>query len=423
MVALQLQELLKSTSIAKIKRALNNLPKTLDEFYDRILRDIPDDEQHRASVALQWLAFSTRPLSLPELAEAIIINAQQPPYLDPEERFMNESQIFDFLPAGLVRAAKPKSKSKRIKKNTLGEWVHEEDENEVPLVEFSHFSVLEYLKSTRMSLDLRAMYHVEDIAAHRMIAESCLGYILHMGRNEKALAEEVLRYFHSTNPYTWRTQAESTTMFVQQQGEDHRANSNGLDNERVCMRLDHSYVLAAYANTAWHYHLTQLGDVREGNVRRLALEFLTLSNPSWLLWCYFFFVDYIPVRKGQGARFERPELFFPNSVLDGVASRLFIHPVRWISWLGFASLLEEALKGYPDISNLEVTPCLGSALHAASFRGHVKIVKILLAALADPNQRGGYFDTPLEAASAGGFDEIITILRNAGSRRLRTRLI
>jgi hypothetical protein len=86
------------------------------------------------------------------------------------------------------------------------------------------------------------------------------------------------------------------------------------------------------------------------------------------------------------ARFERLELIFPNSVLDKVASTLFIHPVTWISWLGLSSLLEEVLIDYPDISNLKVTPYLGFALHASSFRGHVKIVKMLFTALTDPNQ-------------------------------------
>lgn len=108
-------------------------------------------------------------------------------------------------------------------------------------------------------------------------------------------------------------------------------------------------------------------------------------------------------------------MIFPKSVLNGCASRIFVHPVTWISWLGLPSLLENTLKDYPDLSNLEITPCLGTALHAASFRGNFKTVQILLGAGADPNQQGGYFDTPLKAAAQGGFQEIIALLRGAGA--------
>ena len=376
----------------------------MDEFYDRILREIPEDDRHRASVALQWLAFSPRPLSLPELAEAIIIDARQPPYLDPEERFMDPSQILDFLPAGLVRTAKPKPKPK---------WKSKDSDN-APLVEFSHFSVLEYLKSTRMSPDLLSMYHIEDIKAHRMIAESCLAYILHIGDNEQPLAEKISHFFQSTRPYTREPQPDDYFVLNRQKSID-SAVSYALDNENICMQLDSCYVLAAYANTAWHYHLTQLGDFREGTVSKLALDFLTSSNSAWLLWCYFFFVDYAPVSKVSGAGFERPELDFPKSILDGFSSRLFVDPVIWVCWLGLPDLLGKALQDCPDMSKLEATPCLGSALHAASFRGHLKIVQMLLAAHADPNQLGGYFDTPLKAAAAGGFDEIIKILKDTGA--------
>jgi hypothetical protein len=62
---------------------LDQLPKDLDETYDRILQNIMDEDADEAFAALQWLAYSERPLYLDELAEAIVI---QPNKYSPESR-------------------------------------------------------------------------------------------------------------------------------------------------------------------------------------------------------------------------------------------------------------------------------------------------------------------------------------------------
>lgn len=181
---------------------------------------------------------------------------------------MDEYQILEFLPAALVR--------------TAGE------RGQVPLVEFSHFSVLEYLKSTRMSPELLSTYHVEDTAAHRMISESCLGYILHIGDNEQGLVGKISDFVQSSRQHTYETKEIEYHYIIRQKPENNTAGHNELDNENICKQLDGRYILAAYANTAWHYHLTQLGDVTDENVHRLTSEFLSLSKGIWLLWCYLF---------------------------------------------------------------------------------------------------------------------------------------
>ncbi|KIJ93635.1 hypothetical protein K443DRAFT_12698 [Laccaria amethystina LaAM-08-1] len=73
-ITLQLAELAKCSSTDEIIKQLAELPKGLDEIYNRILMKI--DEKHRADVRtfLQWLAFSKCPMTIVEIAETITVD-------------------------------------------------------------------------------------------------------------------------------------------------------------------------------------------------------------------------------------------------------------------------------------------------------------------------------------------------------------
>jgi hypothetical protein len=70
-VVLQLAELEKCSSRYEMNKQLSELPKGLDEIYNRILKNI--DKKHRADTRtfLQWLAFCKRPMTVEEIAETI----------------------------------------------------------------------------------------------------------------------------------------------------------------------------------------------------------------------------------------------------------------------------------------------------------------------------------------------------------------
>src|ERR1700727_3989815 len=84
-VVCQLDELRKCAKLSELRRALNALPKTLDETYERILVKI--DELYREDVqkVLQFLAFSARPVSLEEVVEALAVTFEGSPRFDPEQ--------------------------------------------------------------------------------------------------------------------------------------------------------------------------------------------------------------------------------------------------------------------------------------------------------------------------------------------------
>ena len=74
--------------VRDIRKKIKSLPKTLDDTYARILTNIDDKYQKEATVALKFLAFAERALSIDELVEAMIIKPRSDNPFSPEDRFL-----------------------------------------------------------------------------------------------------------------------------------------------------------------------------------------------------------------------------------------------------------------------------------------------------------------------------------------------
>jgi hypothetical protein len=68
-------EALKRSLPSAIRRALDHLPESLDETYDRILKGIPQESQEYAQHLFQCVAEAIRPLRVEELADILAINS------------------------------------------------------------------------------------------------------------------------------------------------------------------------------------------------------------------------------------------------------------------------------------------------------------------------------------------------------------
>ncbi|KDR64852.1 hypothetical protein GALMADRAFT_49547, partial [Galerina marginata CBS 339.88] len=90
-VALQLSELEMCLSEYEIMEQMINLPKGLDEIYERMLKAI--DGKYRADTMtfLEWLSFSKRPMKVAEIAEVITVdfNSEDGPVFNPKKRYPN----------------------------------------------------------------------------------------------------------------------------------------------------------------------------------------------------------------------------------------------------------------------------------------------------------------------------------------------
>jgi hypothetical protein len=75
-------------------KQLAELPKGLDEIYNRILKNI--SEKHRADTRtfLQWLAFSARPMTIKEIAETITVDfSEKCPVFIQDKRYADPRDI------------------------------------------------------------------------------------------------------------------------------------------------------------------------------------------------------------------------------------------------------------------------------------------------------------------------------------------
>ena len=156
-----------------IQRALDELPATLDETYERTLREIKDTNSEYASRLLLCVAVAYRPLRVEELAEILAFDFEAGPI--PE--FREECRLTNPVAAVLSTCS------------TLLTLVNVRDYrlfhgyNNHQVVQFAHFSVKEFLTSTRFAEkrdSISSLYHISMTPAHTVITQACLGMLFHL---------------------------------------------------------------------------------------------------------------------------------------------------------------------------------------------------------------------------------------------------
>ena len=156
-------ELLRRCFPPSVRHILEELPESLDETYERILREIRKPNQGHAHRLLQCLAVAVRPLRIEELAEflAFDFNAEGMPKLNPDWRWEDQEEAVTSVCSSLVIIVK---------------------DGDSRLVQFSHFSVKEFLTAHRLVEPMRdiSRFHIRLDAAHTILAQACLGVLLQL---------------------------------------------------------------------------------------------------------------------------------------------------------------------------------------------------------------------------------------------------
>jgi hypothetical protein len=147
-----------------IQDALNELPETLDATYERTLREIDNTNWESAQRLLQCVAVAFRPLRVDELADILAFDFKAGPI----PQYCEDRCLEDQAKAVLSMCP------------TLLSVV---DVNGSRVVQFTHFSVKEFLMSDRFSQkddSISRRYHISMAPAHTLIAHACLGILLRM---------------------------------------------------------------------------------------------------------------------------------------------------------------------------------------------------------------------------------------------------
>ena len=356
-------EVLRHCFPPSVRRILKELPDSLDETYERILREIRKPNQGHAHQLLQCLVAAVRPLRVEELAEVLAFDfdVEGIPKLNLGWRWQDQEEAVMSACSSLVIIVK---------------------DGNSRIVQFSHFSVKEFLTANRLAEPVRGIsrYHIRLDAAHMILAQACLGVLLRL--------------------------------------------DNHIDRDNI-----EKFPLARYAAQYWDTH-TQFDNASSGMKDGIECLF-DEEKPHVATWLWIHNKD----RGGRSMSTMCPEkpaavpLYYAAMLgFRDLAEHLITEhpehvnvkggmeetPMRVAAVQGHVSVLSLLLE---HGAHVDGRGSLGSTpLHRASSNGKVAVGQYLLDHGADINaqERDGW--TPLFSAALGGQVEFARMLLKRGAR-------
>jgi len=316
----------------RIRHALDELPSTLDATYERTLQEIDGTNWEFARRLLHGVAVVSRPLRVEELAEflAFDFNVGQIP------KYHGDWRLEDPVDAVLSTCS------------TLLSLVNAEDSQ---VIQFSHFSVKEFLTSARFSEKrdtISSRYHVSMPRAHALIAKACLGILLHL---DKDITIDTLPKFP----------------------------------------------LAEYAAEHWFEHALFEG-VSESAEEGMSQMFDRRKHhlAVWL-WIYDPTIRFL----GRNKPINAP--LTPHGT-----------PLHYAGFCGLYRVVKVLAAGHPQDVHSRSFIGQETPLHLASRVGHIDVARLLIKHGANVAAQSKDWTTPLDEASEGGHVDVARLLIEHG---------
>ena len=369
-VKCQLDALGRCLSLSDLRKALRSLPKDLDDTYARILQSIEDDGNgHHVAKLMQWLAYSARPMSITEIAEVITVDAEDDPLVDVERRLEDPYDLLTIC-SSLVTTVRQQARWNSF--NTSG------DEE---VLQFAHFSILEYLESSRIRNGPTEKFAIQYIRASTLIAESCITYFLQF---------DLLQ-----------TDLESFSV----------------------PQIKMEYPLVKYAARYWKYHAVCAEEAR--SIVPLCKAFLMSEGYAFSMWREF--GDWTQCcEDAQGKCI--PILYASVLGLTKVTSSLILEgaDVNPRSRYGWTPLMATSLNRHTPVELTQLLLDHGAdvnaqddrgytALISAASKGNVQAVGTVLDNGADIDAHDEHYQTAMTMASKHCFDKIVRQLLERGA--------
>ena len=153
---------------SSIRKALNELPISLDDTYERMLQGIPKEKFEHASRLFQCMVAAVRPLRVEELAEIFAID-------------FGTNNV-----PNLVAGWRPENPEEEVL-STCSTFITVIDNLGSKIVQFSHFSVKEFLTSDRLAasdVGTICQFYVALEPAHAIFAQACVTILLQLDAEE-----------------------------------------------------------------------------------------------------------------------------------------------------------------------------------------------------------------------------------------------
>jgi len=335
------------------------LPTTLDGTYEQTLRAIDKEKQAYAHRLFQCLVVSARPLRVKELAELFAIQPSEKSIPTFNADWRPEKAEESILSACSTLVAVVNGDGHQI-------------------VQFSHFSVKEYLTSDRIAKsEYVSHFHILQRPAHRLFARACLSVLIQFDDN---IDEVKLKNYHMS-----------------------------------------SYAAQHWVNHAQFENISS--EIQDG-----LKSLFDKDKPHFATWIWVYDIDDNSTSSAAqpGPPGAVPLYYAALCGFRNLAERLIDAHPEDVNARGGVKLtpLHAALdRGHPDIARLLLergadVECHGrwlqTPLHIASRQGYADIVGSLIDRGADPEAKMTSDETPLYEASKYGRLEAARILLDHG---------
>jgi len=381
---------------------------------------------------LQCLVAAVCPLEVEELAEilAFDFSVEGIPKLNPDWRWEDQEEAVMSACSSLVIVF---------------------NDGDSQAVQFSHFSVKEYLMSSRLAESSRdvSYYHIPLKLAHTILAQACLGVLLRLDDRidrDKIKAFPLAKY--AAEHWVEHARFENVSSYIKDGMEclfdadkPHYAtwlwvyNEDRYGHSMRTMVPDAPEAVPLYYAARFGFHdlTAHLLAEHPEDICAKGGDQVTLLHTSTRhghVEVFSLLVEHLPNLDIKGRHdqtllhlaSEGGDLVIGQRLLDRGADVNALENTDWTPlyvaarWgqLDFARML---LKQGASINASEVrgeTP-----LHAASESGHVKVVRLLLEHGADPNMCDHHGRTPSDIASNNGWLEIVRLLSEYDTKSVK----
>jgi ankyrin repeat protein len=431
-------EVLRDCLPSSVRQTLRELPESLDETYERILKEIKKPNRAHARRVLQCLVVAARPLRVAELAEVLAVDfddAEGIPRLKADWRW--EDQELALLSACSSLIAIVEAGGSRV-------------------VQFSHFSVKEFLTSPRLADAARgevSNYHIDLEPAHTILAQACLGILLQV---QDCGHQSTCKYhpaLYAAEHWTTHAQFGEVSSRLHKEMEClFDANQTHFKTWRTLCDID------TQPKEATFYWFTQYNKSPGAPLYYAALcgfhnlvEHLITKNPQDVNADGGWYVRPL-IAALEGEHFQTADLLRRNGVDLDVRGYLGGHPLHAAAYAGSFEVVRKLIEYDP--ANIDARESSGETplywaswgrhkakdgsvvrlllkhgadihaqnkdgwtpLHRASYNGALEVVHVLLEHGADVEVKAKDGETALQAAARQGYDKVVELLREHGAK-------
>ena len=362
-------EILRRCFPPSIRLILHELPRTLDETYERIMMGIDKEKQPYTNRLFQCLAMAIRPLFVEELAGlfAILPNPESTPEFNIDWRPEDPEEFILSACSTLVTIVKTRHGK---------------------VVQFAHFSVREYLTSDRIGNSASAShFHILPKLAHTLLARACLSVLLQLDHsNYVARSQDFPLALYAAKHWVNHARFENVSSNIKDEMDylfdrnkphlDAWVSLSGIRYNPLACR--HPHPLQPDAETVFYAALYGFRDLAERLLNAHPLE----SNARGLSYA-------IPLHEALlNGHLDVVLLLLDRGADAGYYDGFRRNALYYASSRGYADVVPSLVKHGANLhvaseeekSFLPVTP-----LQVASKRGRLKMVRVLLECGANRN--------------------------------------